>query len=608
MELINLKKVDLSKGQPVHKEAPLESHSFFRWIRFLLKGHWLYFILTTLSTVIRRGIPSLKGLFVAQIIAGFAYDYTIMDMHASLFWFWVFVVINAINFSAIYLNTYNAHMMTLAKRQFSLLMLKHYFSLPLTWHEKASTGAQLQKILQARNSLHSFFAVYYYKILPTCGTFAATFVSLYATSLPSIYYLIFSLYISSYMLVTSYMSFRMGPKFSKLYGTVEDLMGRVYEFVSHIRLVKSISLEKELMKRAADYEKAGVDARYGVSISSGHLWFFNVNMALLWNSIIIFISMNAVIAGTMDVATFSMLVLLSGTLGSRLEGISDVFSDMVEQKTAIMRGVALLKEEPEHVDIRPYKKLPEKWNSIKFNNTSYHYDKEGDHALSNINVHIQRGEHIGLVGYSGSGKSTFVKLLMKHALPSDGVISLDDIPLKNIRREPYLETVALVPQEVELFNDTILENIALGRKLPEKSLKKVLKDSYVDEFIDKLPEGLQTVIGERGVKLSGGQKQRLGIARALARQGDIIVFDEATSALDSVSEHYIQQSIKSAFKKKTMVVIAHRLATIAHLDRILVFDKGQIIEQGTHQELLDKDGVYARMWRLQSHGFLADEK
>jgi ABC-type multidrug transport system fused ATPase/permease subunit len=233
---------------------------------------------------------------------------------------------------------------------------------------------------------------------------------------------------------------------------------------------------------------------------------------------------------------------------------------------------------------------------------SYHAEQP---VLKNINLTIQRGQHIAFIGHSGAGKSTMVKLLMKQIMPTGGDIIIGDASLKNIASDDWLSHLALVPQDVELMNATLRENILLDRDdIDEEFYRDCLRKAYLEEFVASLPEGDNTEIGERGVKLSGGQKQRLGIARALARNAEIIILDEATSSLDSESEAFIQRAMETAFSDKTVIVIAHRLSTIKHADMIYVFDKGVIAEQGSFVELEKHNGIFARLWNMQSNGFI----
>ncbi len=244
--------------------------------------------------------------------------------------------------------------------------------------------------------------------------------------------------------------------------------------------------------------------------------------------------------------------------------------------------------------------------SIEFNRVDFAYDDALDvKVLSEINLSITAGQRVGLVGPSGAGKTTITKLLMRFNEATNGNIKIDGQDIQTVTQKSLRQSIAFVSQEPTLFHRSLRENISYGKLVAsEQELQKAIKSANAYEFISKLPDGLDTIVGERGVKLSGGQRQRVAIARAILKDAPILILDEATSALDSESEKLIQASLESLMKGRTSIVIAHRLSTIAKLDRILVIDNGSIVEDGSHQELLAKDGIYARLWKHQSGGFI----
>ncbi|MEX0877723.1 MAG: ATP-binding cassette domain-containing protein, partial [Candidatus Spechtbacterales bacterium] len=247
---------------------------------------------------------------------------------------------------------------------------------------------------------------------------------------------------------------------------------------------------------------------------------------------------------------------------------------------------------------------------IEFSNVSFFYeDSEGQHLFKNFDLKINSGEKLALVGRSGGGKSTITKLLLRFMDVQEGEIKIGEKNIKNIRQKDLRNLISYVPQEPIMFHRTIAENIKYGRlDATEEDVKEAARMAHATEFIDELPKGYDTLIGERGVKLSGGQRQRIAIARAIIRNAPILVLDEATSSLDSESEKLIQGALKYLMENRTAIVIAHRLSTIQNMDRIVVLNEGEIIEQGTHRELLEKSGHYAMLWAHQSGGFIEEQE
>lgn len=244
---------------------------------------------------------------------------------------------------------------------------------------------------------------------------------------------------------------------------------------------------------------------------------------------------------------------------------------------------------------------------IRFNDIKFTHSGNKKPLFNDFNLSIRPGERIGLVGHSGSGKTTLTRLLLRFADVETGTITIDGNDISKVTQQSLRKTIAYVPQEPLLFHRSLRDNVAYGKPgATDKEIREAAKKANALEFINNLPEGLDTMVGERGVKLSGGQRQRIVIARAILKDAPILVLDEATSALDSESEKLIQDALGKLMKGRTSIVIAHRLSTIAKLDRIVVLNQGTIVEDGTHASLLKKNGVYASLWKHQSGGFIEE--
>jgi len=274
------------------------------------------------------------------------------------------------------------------------------------------------------------------------------------------------------------------------------------------------------------------------------------------------------------------------------------------QSVGVMKQALAVMEDPQDIADAPNAaSLIIKKGEIVFDNVSFDYGKKN--LFRNKQVVIRGGEKVGLVGYSGSGKSTFVNLILRFYPVEKGRILIDGQDVAGVTLESLRSQVALIPQEPLLFHRTLEENIRYGRvDASKEEIIRAAKLAHCDEFIQRNPAGYDALVGERGMKLSGGERQRIAIARAMLSNAPILILDEATSALDSVTEKYIQSSLEHLMQNRTTLVIAHRLSTLAKMDRVLVFDQGNIMEQGSHKSLMAKKGLYARLWQVQAGGFL----
>lgn len=241
---------------------------------------------------------------------------------------------------------------------------------------------------------------------------------------------------------------------------------------------------------------------------------------------------------------------------------------------------------------------------IKFKDVNFHY-KNSKPLFNSLSITIKPGQKVGLVGYSGGGKSTFAHLILRLFDVTNGAVLIDGQDIRDVTQESLRNAIGMIPQEPTLFNRSLMDNIRYGKvDASDDDVINASKKAHTHEFITRLNEGYETLAGERGVKLSGGQRQRIAIARAILKDAPILMLDEATSQLDSITEELIQESIWDLMQNKTTLVIAHRLSTLAHMDRILVFEKGKIVEDGSHHQLLKKNGLYSRLWNSQVGGFL----
>jgi ATP-binding cassette subfamily B protein len=259
----------------------------------------------------------------------------------------------------------------------------------------------------------------------------------------------------------------------------------------------------------------------------------------------------------------------------------------------------LLREKPEIAQRASQPLLEVKGAEVVFDHVNFHYEPERP-ILFDVSFNIPPGKTLAVVGGSGSGKSTLARLLLRFYDPIQGRILIDGQNIAEVRPDSLRQVIGVVPQDTVLFNESIAYNIGYGRYgASREEVIRVARAAHIHEFIESLPEGYDTVVGERGVKLSGGERQRIAVARAMLKNPPILIFDEATSALDSSSEHAIQQELDQLSVDRTTLIIAHRLSTIVDADEIIVLERGHVVERGSHAELLKRKGIYAQMWLLQ---------
>jgi len=278
----------------------------------------------------------------------------------------------------------------------------------------------------------------------------------------------------------------------------------------------------------------------------------------------------------------------------------------LEDVGTINQALSVVNEPLQITDESDSKKLAANRGEIIFENVNFAY-KDSEPLFHEKNITIKPGEKIGLVGHSGGGKTTFVNLILRFFDLNSGRILIDGQDISKITQESLRSAIGMIPQDPSLFHRTLLENISYGSNEENSAIIEAAKKAHAHEFIEKLSLGYNSLVGERGVKLSGGQRQRIAIARAFLKNAPILILDEATSQLDSITENLIQESLTKLMENKTTIVIAHRLSTLKHMDRILVFAKGKIVEDGAHQALLDLNGTYKKLWDSQVGGFITDE-
>lgn len=391
--------------------------------------------------------------------------------------------------------------------------------------------------------------------------------------------------------------------------TSSETAGVVGDALGHGTTVKSFGAEAYEKNRLDKVVKRHANAQYWTWMSSIPVDLGRMLLASIATFFLLVLTARLYQNNSISIAIVILVQLYVIKLIISTFDIADLIKSYESIMSAAHESMKTMLIEPQVVDKKEVKKLSKTTEpTISFDNVTFKYNDAANNisAIKKFTLDIKPGEKIGLVGYSGSGKTTLTKLLLRFMDVTEGAIKIRGLDIRDVAQKDLRKHIAYVPQEPLLFHRSIEENIAYGKPSAKKSeIEKAGKAAYVGEFVKDLRDGYSTFVGERGIKLSGGQRQRVAIARALLKNSPILILDEATSSLDSNSEKYIQKALWQLMKGRTALVIAHRLSTIQRMDRIVVMDKGKVVQVGTHNELLkDSKGIYAKLWAHQSGGYI----
>lgn len=419
-----------------------------------------------------------------------------------------------------------------------------------------------------------------------------------------VFALVLLLWAASFIVIALYF-LKPIQHYSDVFATSKTTMvGKIVDSISNVtnlRLFSRNAYENKVIQEAA------MDT---VNKDRAMQWYV-LKMRIFWDvSIVVLIGLNLIILVSMysknlvSIGDFTFIISLSISVFFNLWYVASQFVTVAEELGRCRQALTIITVPHGIKDKDQAKPLMVHAGRIEFNQVSFHYD-EGAHLFKNKNIILQPGQKVGLVGFSGSGKSTFASLILRLFDVESGQITIDGQNIKDVTQDSLRENIAMIPQDITLFHRTLMDNIRYGRiDANDAEVIAASKKAHCHEFIMQLTKGYQSLVGERGIKLSGGQRQRIAIARAMLKNAPILILDEATSSLDSVTEKHIQDSLHVLMANRTTIVIAHRLSTLSEMDRILVFENGQIIEDGTHQDLIQANGHYAKMWEMQAGGFL----
>ena len=473
--------------------------------------------------------------------------------------------------------------------------LDHLISLDSAWHEEENAGNKIKKIQNGAESYNALIRIWVNNAIEICVNFIGISIIISRTDTRVVGFIF--VYIIVYYAISRSLLRKARAKANLINLADEQATGILYENVSSIRTVKLLSIKEYVLARYKEATDAVLFAFKNTVIwFQGRIATSNAWTHIMITSAIAFIVWG-IIHGRYEVGFIALFYTYMSSIRESVDELSSISETIMLGAQKIERYEDFKSIEINTESTEGKVDFPKSWQKIILDSVSFSYKEEP--VLAGLNIQIKKGEKIGIVGLSGAGKSTLFKLLLKEREDYDGSILFDTTPLRDISPVAYRKHTAVVLQDTEVFNMSLKENITIGADYDENYFNRVLEIAHVKDFAERLKEGVNTKIGEKGIKLSGGERQRLGIARALFKKPEILLLDEATSHLDLESEAKIKDSLHRAFSDVTAIVIAHRLTTIREMDRILVIEDGKIVEDGNFETLHKKQGRFHQLWEMQ---------
>jgi len=589
----------------MHNEQLLILKRIFSTLKDRKKTIGFLFLLVSLSQISSIGVPFVSKNLIDSLTS-------FITERGDVPWLTLFYCAFGILALTLLHSMFQSHynyvlfkMVTTLEDKMKNQALEKYLRLHSLFHHGASSGQIIGRIERGGTSFYSVvYEIIGQNFVPPIIIFIVSFSALlYQNVWIALAILVpFPIYIYS----TRHIANRIYEVEQRVNDAFENVGKEMYDVASNVLTVKKFSQEEAetLINR-----KLMLEGRK-IQYEGERLWqkIENIQAFISTTGRVVVLSLSAwfVFQGSATIGEFVLYITLQNMAYQPLSNLGSLFTRLRRNLTRVGRVFAVLDEQLHVVDMPDAVTLPQLEKEIEFKNVSFSYHNDNQYALKNINVLIPAGTTCALVGRSGSGKTTFINLLLRSYDPQKGKIMIDGVDIKEGTQKSLREQIAIVPQEVDLFSRTIAENIAYGKNhvSPDK-IRSAAKTALAHDFILKLEKGYETIVGERGIKLSGGERQRVGIARAVLRDPKILILDEATSHLDTESEQMITRATDALIKNRTSLIIAHRLSTVIHADKILVFNNGSIEAMGTHKELLQSSKTYNRLHSLQ---FIEEEE
>lgn len=560
--------------------------------------HKIKFIVLSLILAFVAFIDLLPSIILAKIVDFFA-DYG-SGQSLSTFYFYIGALL-AILVVGTFLRMWGRHFFykysTSVQKEVKTESFQKLMEGDLFWHDKENTGNKMQKISDGTNAVGNILDFYINSGISMVVSIIGVIIIFGYFGMK--YAWIALIFMTLYIFVDFLFNKKLGKKTLAVQIAKEKAAGKAYEFSSNISTVKSLGLEKSANEEVYSNEETILQAKNERRRISTMKWNAVQIISVLFYVIFVFVVGKDVVLGLLTVGSIVIYVNYVGKIQTVLNVISGYSDMLTDTRYSFFRMMELYKSIPKF-DEKGASDLI-KWHEVHMVDVSFKYKSED--VLDKFNLKIKRGERLGVVGKSGGGKSTLFKLLLKLYLPQKGNVYFDGMAITNFTKDSITKKISIVPQETEVFNLSFKDNITISTpgNIDYKKYRRALELSQCVPIVEKLKERDNTLIGEKGVRLSGGERQRLGIARALYKDADIIIFDESTSNLDYGTERKIQDAFDKELKDKTLIFAAHRLSTLRNMDRIIVLEKGKIVEEGSYDELVRRKGEFYKLLQRQEH-------
>ncbi len=594
-----LKIAIMSESSSASTSAQYSSLQLVKDIWELMDGLKGKFLLGTLLRLI-SDLAILFPQFAIALVIEFFIDYKAGDNTSLLFWimggFALSILIRA---GGQFLGKFYGYQVAESIGiKLTLKSVQHLFLLDMAWHEKENAGNKVKRIQNASEAVNKITRLWFDCIVEICVNIIG--INLIIASFDRTVLVLLLTFLVIYFVLSRLLTKKAALASYAVNAQEENVSGLLFEAASNIRTLKVMTMGETLMAmiRSATnllYQKIQRKIfAYQSRNSILGVWGGMAKAGILTVIII------GALRGQYSVAFLVLFNSYFSNIRESIDEFASITQDFISGRFSMMRLKTVL-DQPITIDSETDKvAFPKDWQEIAFKKVSFAYGN--NKVLKNISFTVKRGEKVGIVGLSGAGKSTILKLLLKEREEFSGDILFDGLSIKDISKNAYFQNVSVVLQDTEVFNFSLKDNITITNAIKKKNaklFKQSLEVAHITDLVQKLPQGLATIIGEKGVKLSGGERQRLGIARAIFKKPQILLLDEATSHLDLESEEKIRDSLHQFFENVTAIVIAHRLTTIKQMDKILVIEDGKLIESGSFAQLYKKQGRFFMLWQKQ---------